>query len=84
MSRFTLDSGNASSVPGAGREDSTAEVTSHSSKTNDAPKNESSSPELDNPPKEDQQPLTLGPRKLSYAAKKRAKKAAKNAAKQQE
>lgn len=61
MSRFTLESGTAGSDPTAARDDSTAEVTSPSSKANDAPKNESSSqaPELDNLPKEDQQPLTL-------------------------
>lgn len=86
MSRFTLEPGATSGDPSVAKEESTAEVTSPSSKANDGPKQEPS-PQTsgpDNLPKEEQQPLSLQPRKLSYAAKKRAKKAAKNAAKQQD
>ena len=62
-------------------EESTADVTSPSSKNNDGKlENSSQSPETGSPssPSKELQAPALG-RKLSYAAKKRAEKAAKNA-----
>lgn len=85
MSRFSLQPAQTTtSEPEVLRDESTAEVTSPSSQTNDAQKNESScqSPEPDNLIKE--APVPTLRRKQSYAAKKRAKRAAKNAAKQEQ
>lgn len=83
MSRFSLQPvGTAGSEPESRKEEeSTADVTSPSSKNNDGKLESSSqSPEAGSPssPSKELQAPTLG-RKLSYAAKKRAKKAAKNA-----